>query len=609
MNNIINKIKKSLFLSLPIVGVGAALLTACTDTWDDHYAVQTNGDGTLWEAISNNKDLSNFQAVLKATGYDVALNGSQVFTIFAPTNTELTDFRRDSLIQRYQAEKSAGVKDKKNSVITEFVQNHIALYNYSVSSQMPDTTINMMNGKAISFTKSQYAGQDYLKTNVSTANGILYTIGSIAHYVPSVYEYLSKDADLDSVWQYLSAYSLEEFQPEKSVPGEIIDGKTHYLDSVTVTKNEIIESKTWLNAKLNDEDSTYWMVVPTNEAWKEQFDKNLTYFQYDKKVAERDSFMTHFPRVNILTGAIFSATRNPKIFAADNAAATDSVMSTNAIGYTQRKKSYGSYDKKYYQYTDPYGEGGVFNGTTNVTCSNGRIMKASTWNIDRKNTFLREIVMEAEAAESLDSLNIESDNNKKGNFTQPLNIVNVATTNPFYGKVSGDSYAVIQPAREENFQRVVFNVRNVLSNVPYDVYVVIAPATAGDTLATETQKLPTLFRTVLQCHNAEGIAYYYGPDSQGNATASVYTGNDEKKGPAAVATKSTIAVDKLTNDPTKVDSVFVGTYTFPTSSYGTSEAQVKMVFDSRPTSSNIKNGDYNRILRLDCIVFKPHEEE
>lgn len=599
------KLYKTL-LALSIL-VGAA--TACTDTWDDHYAVKNNGEGSLWEAIGNNKDLSNFQAVLKATGYEAALDGDQVFTVFAPTNAELTDDMRDALISSYQSQKAAGVKDKKNTVITEFVQNHISLYNYSVSSQMPDTTINMMNGKAISFTKSSYAGKDYLTYNTPAANGILYTINEIAPYVPSVYEYLSKDADLDSVWSYLSAYSIEEFQAEKSVPGEIIDGKTHYLDSVTVTQNEIIEDKNWLNAKLSDEDSLYWMVVPTNEAWKELYDKNVNYFQYDKKVAERDSFMTHYPRYNILAGTVFSASINPKIFASDAAAATDSVMSTNAIEYSKREMTYGSYDKAYFQYFNPYGEGGVFNGTTNVDCSNGRVMKASKWNIDRKSTFLREIVMEGENNLTIDSLNIVSSSNKSGKQTQPANRVKVSTDNPFYGKVSGNSYVEIQPARNENFERVVFNVRDVLSNVPYDVYMVIAPALAGDTLATDGEQLPTLFRVVMQCHDLDGVAWYYGPDSQKNAKQQVYNGGNEKNGNAAVPTKNTIAVDKLTNDPTKVDSVFVGTYTFPTSSYGTSEAQVKMVVDSRPTNSNVNNGLYNRILRLDCIVFKPHEEE
>ena len=62
------------------------------------------------------------------------------------------------------------------------------------------------------------------------------------------------------------------------------------------------------------------------------------------------------------------------------------------------------------------------------------------------------------------------------------------------------------------------------------------------------------------------------------------------------------------NDPTKVDSIYIGTVTFPTCSYSTSEPQVKLIFQSYVTSSQYEK-TANRTLRLDCIVFKPHDED
>ena len=44
-------------------------LTSCTDTWDEHYQTGVMGEGTLWESIKNNQQLSNFARVIEATGY------------------------------------------------------------------------------------------------------------------------------------------------------------------------------------------------------------------------------------------------------------------------------------------------------------------------------------------------------------------------------------------------------------------------------------------------------------------------------------------------------------------------------------------------------------
>lgn len=594
---------KTILLSIALV---AGAVTSCTDTWDDHYTVATHGEGTLWQQIGNDASLSNFKAVLEAAGYDKLLNSSQVFTVFAPTNDQLSDDARDKYIAQYKEEKAKGIKDEKNSVIKEFVQNHISLYNYSTSSEMPDGSIRMMNGKRNSFTNEAFAGKNYLSKNNLTSNGLLYKISGQAGYIPSVYEQLSKDPQLSNVWDYLSEYSIEEFQPNLSVPGEIIDGKTHYLDSVTVTTNEILEE--WLQGEIENEDSTYWMVVPTNDVWKKKLEENEKYFVYDKKVSEteRDSFQYHFPRYSIIVGSVFSQTSNQKIFQEETALATDSAMSTNAVPYLERRKEFGSYDKKFFQYNDPFGKNGVFTGTQNTECSNGRVMKAADWHIPNSMTFLREIVMEGESNTTLDSLNVRSTENKAGD-TNPVKNVNVTTDNPFYNKVSGHGYLEISPSGTGNFTKALFDVRGVLSNVPYDVYVVTAPAEAGDTTATEQQCLPTVFRCTIQCHDMEGNAYY--TNTKGELKLPVFVNNDETRGPTTNYTNSAVAVDRLATTAGVVDSVFIGTYTFPTCSYKLNEAQVKLVIDSRVSNTQLNNKQYNRTLRLDCIVFKPHEEE
>ena len=96
-NNILNKVMG--------VALAALSLTACTDTWNDHYdaANGLNGgvDATLWQTISTDQQFSNFAKVVKACGYDKALNSSQMFTVFAPTNSNFTLEEADKLIETY----------------------------------------------------------------------------------------------------------------------------------------------------------------------------------------------------------------------------------------------------------------------------------------------------------------------------------------------------------------------------------------------------------------------------------------------------------------------------------------------------------------------------
>ena len=69
---------------------------------------------------------------------------------------------------------------------------------------------------------------------------------------------------------------------------------------------------------------------------------------------------------------------------------------------------------------------------------------------------------------------------------------NVPTNNPFYGKISNNSFAEIAPKSLGSQPTVTFNIDNVLSKVGYDIYVVFAPALAYDTLATDEQRLPKI---------------------------------------------------------------------------------------------------------------------
>ena len=200
-------ITKNIYIK--VLGLAVATLTfvACSDTWDDHYESlgdTTNGvhDISLWQAINSNENLSNFASVLKECGYMPSLDGSQVFTVFAPTNDQFSKAEADALIASYKQQVLDSVTQENNTVIKEFIQNHIALYNHSVSNLRTDSIV-LMNGKYAVLSDSTINDVKIGLKNQLYTNGVLYTLGKQLNYLPNVFEYATKDADLDSLRSFL----------------------------------------------------------------------------------------------------------------------------------------------------------------------------------------------------------------------------------------------------------------------------------------------------------------------------------------------------------------------------------------------------------------------
>lgn len=586
--------------------LGAA--TSCTDDWNDHYANGAAGSGeSMWAAMAGNPELSNFVKILQATGYDKDLSGSQVFTAFAPTNAELTDEKTQQLIDSYNSELAAKynndpLKRAKTATVKEFVQNHLALYNYSQSPAMNDTTVRMLNGKFVSFTKDAFANNPLKEKNIITGNGVLFTMDKVADFVPNIFEYIKMDEDLSGVasFIYMSKpyqFHVEAFKAEESVPGEIINGQQHYLDSVTVTQNELLNS--WFDARLDVEDSSYYSLLPTNKAWELQVEKISEKFVYDKKVDNRDSLMYTLPRFYVIGGTQFSTSQNPKLGKSE---AIDSIVSTIAYPYSWRKDAYGSYDERVYTYLDPYNNG-ILTGAKAVKCSNGVVLKSDEWKVTPRSTYLHNIVMEAEDFQTLDSLSGKSQAAKPRWTTS-----SVATDNPFYNKVSYNYFNTLSPSTSAQ-PGALFDFRHVLSNQTYDMYITTVPAFAGDTLSVDT--LPTRFEAIVYYHDINGkeVSVTVGKDTEGTD----FTLDNFANLPDMVKEKTNSTEYKGTNaytafvDPTKVSKIKIGRFTFPTCSVNLDRPQVK-VYIGVKVRNPTKNQLFTTSIRVDQLSLEPVSE-
>ena len=566
-----------------VLGLALAALTftACTDTWDDHY--DSLGDsstgvheGSLWQAISSDPQFSNFARVLEECNYKSALNGSQVFTVFAPTNDKFSAAEADQLIAEYKAQADS-VLQENNTVVKEFIQNHMALYNHSFSDLRTDTLV-LMNGKYAVLDKDMTLnGVKIDKVNQLYANGVLYTLNDQMKYLPNVFEAFRKDHDYDSIYSFLynNHYYYREFIPSQSVPGSIVNGKTQYLDSVFAQRNELFSYLGYINS----EDSNYIMVAPTNEVWKNLIEEYQSYFDYPDKYEERDSMGYTMSRLAIVTGTTFSRTFN------SDAALQDSAMSVRCLrNYTERIAAWGV-PFEYYQYFKPLDPKGALNQTEIMTCSNGEVRKATEWNIDKRMAFHTYIISDAYDLKEVSKTKEESKPDSVP--TVSTLSVEVPTYNKaFYGRVWGNEYLEFIPNYPALNNSVTYTLSNVLSNIGYDIYLVTVPALAKDTLASSDDRLPTLLKCTL---TAPGM-----PETvMGNENDPRYSSSNK----TFMTTPDSIDYFLLAED-----------FKFPKCTYGIADEsfQALMKIETKVSSSQLRKKTHTRTMRINCVLLVPH---
>lgn len=556
---ITNKIMKGMTVAFSLLAL-QSVPVSCSDDWDDHYDEPAGNGVSLWQTIKQTPELSNFQRLLDHCGYASALDGQQMFTVFAPVNSNFTTVQADSVIALYDQQQQAGVKQKDNAAIKEFVMNHLALYNHSIYGGINDT-ITLINGKRQALTDNIIGKRHLLSSNVRAGNGVLFTTDGELPYQPNVMEYLTRDGQLDSIALFYNSRNRQVFLPEQSVAGSVVDGQTVYLDSVFALRNELFQTI----APINAEDSTYWVLVPTDDEWTRLAKEYEQYYVFDKTVNGNDSLQRAYARNAIVRGTVFSRTLNPDNRLQNNA------WSTNASDHNGTYMQDGQ-EYHYFQYPTKGGE--LFSNAERVECSNGQVLKTGHWPITIYQTIAQGIAMEAENPSSFKEVDTKT-------TRYPLTEVTVQPSSAFFNKVSGNKYVEILPKSPSVRPSATFNLPNILSNVGYDIYVVTAPALAGDSLATAEQCLPTKFRVTV-----------YWNDVNGSQHDEIL---NEKKD--FITTVNAVDVFKVAENKS-----------FPTCSYG-QKPQVALKVESRVSNSEQAKGTYQRTIRIDRIVAVPHQEK
>ncbi len=551
-----NKINKSIRTGLVAV---ASLLAcySCSDTWDDHYKASSENanlvDATIYQYMKTQPELSDFIEVVDAAGYKAMLDETQIVTVFAPVNGT---FDKQALIDGINS-------GSREIVLTRFIKNHIARYNYSSNEE--EQNVELLNKKVTTMSNG-YVSLDSIKTrkaNIQCTNGILHIMESQIPFHANIYELMETTADMDSIYQLFVRYDEDSLDINRSVyRGVDEDGNRIYVDSVLIHTNDLM---TRLRGYIHREDSDYTIIVPTNEALSARLEEARKYFVYNVHEEDRDSLQNFYANYYTLNPLMFNNNSNLH--------QDDSLVTT----------TYSKWDPKYNVFYKPFERGGILEpGTYNdrIECSNGVVYTTSQYPSSIYDSFFREIELECEH-----SGNVNNEQDKDGNalFTRTCSYSSVVIND---NSVSNRSYLDVQPSNSSAQPYIGFNIPNTLAGT-YDAYIVTVPLKMGRNVQDADTLKPYQFRVNLFTRTNR--------PTDVNATwpnSGVRLKNPKDNG------------NNFVSNPEQVDTIFLGEITFTECYYSVPQVGVMLQVQSYVSSSQTKT--YSRRMLFDRIYLKPH---
>jgi len=543
---------KSIITALTIT----LLFASCQDVfWAEHYKLSPlNSDKTLMQEMESDTSLTRFVNILKNTGYDKILNGSQTYTVWAPTNTAL-----GSII----------VQD----TVAQFLKNHIARFPYSTAdlAQKGVIRVKMLNGKANTFLKNgndfTFGDANVIAKDIVTQNGVLLKINKYVPFFENIWEKVKSFSGNDSISNYLYSFDKKVFDAANST--ELgTSSKGILYDSVFVYSNA------WLSkfGRLNLEDSVYTMVVPNNAAWKTAYGTIKSYFKtYDKLSVDNGTTKT-FKITGTLADSL-QRTYTCQALTHDLAFRTklttipaDSLISTNKNVF--------------------HSPSHLFDNSVPVETSNGLIYSSGSMSYLPTESWHKRIVVEAE-------------NSAARTYNNASVVDVVAKNDQFIPYISGRKYTSLTPTgASANFQpELILNIPNTLS-AAYDIYCVVVPKYESDTSKTYFPTTKT----------------YSFTDSTMVSFQMTYVDANGLMSAKTSITKDPVTAKVYETSPTNVSKFLVAKgFKFPFANFTISPFTgvviqtntVTIKVKTNVSSTDFTSGKYVRNLRVDCFILEP----
>ncbi len=546
-----------------MMAAGMLAASSCTD-FDDYNKVEADAhtasaNETLWENISKNDNLKDFAALVKAAGFDQELNTTHCYTVWAPVDGS------------YDAASLRALGDE--ALLRQFVKNHIAEYAHGATGTI-DERVLMLNEKSYFFRGNgnyEFDEMPVKQANLPSSNGLIHLIDGQARFLPNLYEYvtdslLSGDQGIDSLRNFFLNSEETYLDEASSHKGPIVDGMQTYIDSVVVTYNPMWYT---LNTYMAVEDSSYTFLMPTNKAWNSAYERIKPFFNYGSTLT-----------VQNFNGTTATTVTAPAI---DPAYWQDSLTS----GYLMRYLSYSNNDgyNSWVHGEPSYLGSDTLRTTLNtklsgpqdilaqtiatVPMSNGVAHIVDSLAFRSWETFCRPLVISASSEQN--RARVATGNAKVVRVDYP-DATKVDITKTIGNQRPSDTYSYtwIDPSGTTSKPELNIYLRNVQSTT-YDIYCIFVPENV-DLLKRNAEVKPNRVIFTLSYCDANGKLQTKEflndtPENEQDVLDRIEQWKAENPGVSAGAPDAKTKA-AFSNDVTKVDTVYVGEFTFPVSYYG-----------------------------------------
>ena len=584
-------------IGMAMVAASLLAVTSCSDFNDYNKAeadATPSANLTLWENIQQTPQLSDFASLMKKSGFDNELNQTQYYTVWAPLNGTFDASSFQSL--------------GNDALMRQFVKNHIASYGHQAKGSLNEKIL-MLNEKTYNFEGSssyKFDGVDLAQANLPSNNGILHTLNGVASFYPNLYEFvtdslLSAGKEIDSLRHYFLRYENTYLDTKASVVGPIVDGMQTYIDSVMITDNALWDL---MNIKMNNEDSTYTFLMPTNRAWKGAYDRIRSNYHYISSTVAQA-----FNGGNIQQQPLTVAVEDPAFWA-------DSLTSLYMTGYlsysnnndynkwlTGAPSSLGSdtlYTTTKQKLSNP--KDIMAQATSRQTMSNGTAVIIDSMAMYSWETYSPENIVSASRSSNLARILQGSTNSIE------VNVNNLDTEKIGVSEMKSNTlrYLFVQNSGGSAKPELDLLLPDVLSTT-YDIYCVFVPENV-DKQKANVETLPNrVIFTLNYCDETGALQNYTFLDRDEvrvNAFKEKYKLSDGREGSANYNTNRAFS-----NDTSKVDTLYIGEFTFPVCYFGLGEGccpNIKITSPFSVVTGSVRN-DFSRDLRIAAIILKPKE--
>ena len=601
MNNINNTFRAGLTLV-----AGLAAMYSCTDTWDEHYsdfaANENSYAGTLMQAIED--EAPDFARVVKAYGYDRELGSDNFYTVWAPVDGSFN-------LSDYVDEAGNRVADS-TEVVKQFLKSHISRYAYSLGKN--DQKFTLLNEKTITlFADGKFGDTQIDKKNISTNNGVLYTIAEPNPYAFNLFEIIAREYKADqtegkdtmSLYSYLYDPKLNKDSPieQKSVyRGMDENGEKIWVDSFLLRNNTILKN---VDATVYEEDSNFIAIIPSVKAWQERYRIAERLLNFNPSEDTRtpgtcDSLKRHYANQFAMSDLFFNKNANEHW--------QDSLMSTiHRTGAWYNHKYYSKMPKDMPE--DKFINDILAKAGTPEECSNGDAYLVDEYPMGVDEQFFYRLKVSGRYG-----INDDLDNKGTGKFTKNVNTA-FKTTNGTYSykwrdqqqKTYKYSFVNIEPSSGSANPIVGFDVDNNLSGL-YDIYLVTCP------IWMATPPTGDLTPEVIELQDTRPYRFYvnvFERDDKGEYPNSGVRLKNPNKADVENYGKNYFVthgntIFKNPEDSTELainDTLYIGEYEFKNAYYGRNDNGVVIQLQVQITSKQTK--EYSRQMLISSLILKP----